>query len=659
MKTQPESRSMHRILRGSAFLAVIAMAFLPAFPDEGDDPPPGADLAPARIRALEGDATLQRQQEQDVVEATVNSPLYPGDGIQTGDGRVEVEFPDGSVLWLDSHTGVEVVGIRNPGAESADNTVLRLQSGALEMDYRGAGASSNEDPRIDTPESSVYLMGRGRFRVESNREATTLVSLRGVAELAGDSGSVLVRSGQRSSVQRDAVPDSPVAVNTLRPDDFDQWCEERQAGYVSEDEGEDRQYVQGVPTPVRHYVTELDNYGDWQWMASFGWVWRPTIYQVGWRPYYNGYWSWAPYGWTWVAYEPWGWAPYHYGRWCYIGSTGWVWIPGAVYAGAWVSWAVTPTYVGWCPLDFYNRPAYVSLHVTNVAAAPYGGGWNFLPLNRFTDRGAARIMVRSDRVPNLQGAITTRTLPRFSPDQIRTRPDLGRQVVRDSSAHQFQLGPRDPGGRESGASFRQSDRRELAHWPGTRRERLAPADRPGTSVPITPRKAIEPAPRPRIPTGKSPGVQDPHSLPDPARTPPGGRGRGELARPSREGRFAPGSGGAAGVPLRRPSAGRQEGMEVRPRRSSSGPPATQDSRDASTRVLDRIFGGNNPAGPAPTPRGKATVPGGGSPPGMRNQQPQRQGAPAPRVDPSKRQQPPGRPGPPPSKDDGKEKKDKP
>ena len=171
------------------------------------------------------------------MDATINSPVFPGDLILADQGRTELEFPDGSILWLDSGTRLELLGIRDDGEERVDNTVLRLHSGTLEMDYRGKSSDAGEDARIDTPESSIYFLGRGRFRVESDRDLTSLVSLRGVAELAGDSGSVLVRSGQKSQIWRGSVPEAPEAVNTLRLDDFDRWCEERTASYLSEDEG--------------------------------------------------------------------------------------------------------------------------------------------------------------------------------------------------------------------------------------------------------------------------------------------------------------------------------------------------------------------------------------------------------------------------------------
>src|SRR5262245_10973802 len=425
--------------------------------DNGSDD--GYDLdagAPARIRALDGNATLERDLEQDRMQATINAPVYPGDRIITEDGPLELQLPDGSLVWVDSSTVVELVAL-NDDSGSQEDTVLKLGQGIVETRI-DAVQSGETALRIDTPESSVYLMSRGRFRIESSHGITTVTSYRGVAELAGDEGSTLIRSGQQSRVQSGAGAEDAWAVNTLRLDDFGEWCEERESSYLTDSEDQGREYVAQVPRPVRHYVSELDYYGDWQFVSTYGWVWRPASIQVGWRPYYSGYWCWRPGGWTWVSYEPWGWLPYHYGRWSWVTTAGWVWIPGAVYSGAWVSWAVTPAYVGWCPLDFYNRPAYVSLNYTNATVNQYGGGWNFLPLNRWGGRNLDRDIVRVDRVPRLQGVVTTRFLPHFDERQARIQPEVVQQVVRNSS-DSLRPSERSP---RSLTSFRQSDRRELA-----------------------------------------------------------------------------------------------------------------------------------------------------------------------------------------------------
>src|SRR5262250_2235222 len=72
---------MHRLGAGKllsalAVLSISAFATVTSVHAAG-----GASIIPARIRALEGSATIQRDQEQCRVEATITSPLFAGDRI--------------------------------------------------------------------------------------------------------------------------------------------------------------------------------------------------------------------------------------------------------------------------------------------------------------------------------------------------------------------------------------------------------------------------------------------------------------------------------------------------------------------------------------------------------------------------------------------------
>src|SRR5262249_31621677 len=111
-----------------------------------------------------------------------------------------------------------------------------------------------------------------------------------------------------------------------------------------------------IPEAVRPYQSELSGYGRWIDTPEYGTVWVPNDQGSSWRPYSNGYWDDGPDGSFWVSYDPWGGAPYHYGRWSWYASNGWVWCPGAIFAPAWVSWYYGPSYVGWCPLGFWDDP---------------------------------------------------------------------------------------------------------------------------------------------------------------------------------------------------------------------------------------------------------------------------------------------------------------
>ncbi len=109
-----------------------------------------------------------------------------------------------------------------------------------------------------------------------------------------------------------------------------------------------------VLPPARDYslfYTELAVHGSWFQSVDYGYVWQPAVaLQTSWRPYTVGRWAACDRGWTWLSDEPFGWATYHYGRWAKMKGCGWIWVPGEVWAPAWVAWRRSDQYVGWCPL---------------------------------------------------------------------------------------------------------------------------------------------------------------------------------------------------------------------------------------------------------------------------------------------------------------------
>jgi hypothetical protein len=115
-------------------------------------------------------------------------------------------------------------------------------------------------------------------------------------------------------------------------------------------------------------ASDLDENGTWQNEPETGNVWYPNNVPPDWAPYSDGNWNYvAPWGWTWVGYEPWGFAPYHYGRWNYYGGR-WGWCPGPFYGPAIYGPAFVGFYgggfgfgIGWFPLGF-GEPFYPWYH---------------------------------------------------------------------------------------------------------------------------------------------------------------------------------------------------------------------------------------------------------------------------------------------------------
>ncbi len=148
---------------------------------------------------------------------------------------------------------------------------------------------------------------------------------------------------------------------------------------------------------VSFFYDSLAPYGDWVTVSSYGRCWHPRHVAVGWQPYLHGKWIYTDAGWTWVSFDPWGGNPYHYGTWVHTASYGWIWVPGTIWAPAWVTWYITDDAFGWAPVP----PSFV------VGISGYAGpavtlsrsAYVFVPARQFSG-----VNVSSVRVPAAQNA---------------------------------------------------------------------------------------------------------------------------------------------------------------------------------------------------------------------------------------------------------------
>ena len=177
-----------------------------------------------RIRAADGGASIVRAdgERDDSDGASVNAPLFPGDLLRTNqDQRVEVQLAGTSTVRIDRGGEIVFQSLPNPSAIFQDNTVLALNAGVIRV---ASHLGEKEEFRIDTRDASIYLLGDGEYRIETDeRGGTRVSSFRGVAEVVGNDASVLVRGGQRTSVATGSAPDSPRAYSAYASDGFDRW----------------------------------------------------------------------------------------------------------------------------------------------------------------------------------------------------------------------------------------------------------------------------------------------------------------------------------------------------------------------------------------------------------------------------------------------------
>ncbi len=409
------------LFAGALATAMLAGTF--AFGSEDETPDPGDH---GRVRAIEGPVSVINGRDERTSELSINSPLFSGDLVKSDrDARAEVQLADGSLVRLDGDTEVEFRSMIDPYGQQDEAAILRLTGGSLYLDVRDRRGGSGPLMQVDTPAASLYMQSSGLFRVDVERGRTrvTAASLRGTVEVAGDGGSVYLRSGQRTTVDPGEAPDHPVSFNSFSMDAFDRWNEERVTVYARaaarDEAARDNVDYEQIPDEVQPYAPELSRSGRWAYVPEYGTVWYPVGVAAGWRPYYYGHWAWGPYGSYWVGAEPWGWAPYHYGRWCHTASFGWVWAPGAVFSGAWVSWYYGPTSVGWCPLNYWNQPAFIHIgfHFGGWGYDPHC--WNYVPWHSVYVKNVNKVVIKNPPADMGRGILVRRAVP--------LRPDLARK----------------------------------------------------------------------------------------------------------------------------------------------------------------------------------------------------------------------------------------
>ena len=281
--------------------------------DQGQDPPGRV----ARLNYSQGSVSFRPAGEDDWVTAVPNRPMVTGDDLWADDNsRAEVHIGSAAIR-LGSETGITFLTLDD------NTTQIRLAQGSLIVRVRHV--DDDDTYEIDTPNIAFTLLQPGEYRVDVSQDgnSTGVTTWHGRGHVTGGGLSYDVIAGQAANFtgnqdhldyDLNQVPDR---------DGFDDWAFQRDD---REDRADSANYVSREMTGYE----DLDEYGDWSYVAGYGPCWHPRAVVVGWAPYRFGHWVYiGPWGWTWVEDEPWGFAPFHYGRWAFV-NNGWFWVPGPV-----------------------------------------------------------------------------------------------------------------------------------------------------------------------------------------------------------------------------------------------------------------------------------------------------------------------------------------
>jgi hypothetical protein len=215
--------------------------------------------------------------------------------------------------------------------------------------------------------------------------------------------------------------------------------------------------VEPAPAPPQVVLSEADfqpllaPHGEWIDVPPHGLVWRPhvAVVGVGFVPYAtSGEWVYTDHGWSFETEWEWGWAPFHYGHWCFVSEVGWVWLPGTVWAPAWVAWRSGGGFIGWAPLPppgfvtvethwiFVERHVFVRRHVSSYVLSRERAHVAFeatAPVGDVIVRGGVR-WHPGPRVTDVEHAVGTRIHP------VRVVPPA-RGVIRPVPVRPHRPGP--------------------------------------------------------------------------------------------------------------------------------------------------------------------------------------------------------------------------
>jgi len=251
--------------------------------------------------------------------APLNLPIRQGYVVATDNGRAEIEFENGAMMFLGANTVVEFYDLSLNDGDRITRLVLRQGTSTVYVNPANGDYFS-----VTGGDFTVEATGRTTFRLDNFDDGSTVNIERGRANVLRDKKTTPLDKGQSLSVH---AGDSTEAVigRAADTDDFDRWVSGRVDSVVTAT-NYSSQYVNSPNYSAG--FGDLYTYGSWFPIGGYGNCWRPFGMSFGWSPFSYGGWYQDPFfGNTFIGSAPWGWLPYHYGGWIFSPIYGWVWAP--------------------------------------------------------------------------------------------------------------------------------------------------------------------------------------------------------------------------------------------------------------------------------------------------------------------------------------------
>ena len=310
------------------------------------------------------DPVVLREGQAGAETAVLNLPLGPGDTVRTSPSRrCEVQFDTGTVVRLDFSTELKIETVLAQSL-SAPSQVSNLSLGRGRVYVMYKQYDSREMFQVLTPLAAVKLSHNAVAVVRAADDGSTDAEVKAgkASVMFGPDEKTLQKQALKGGERLTLVSATQFTRGAaLGGSEFELWNDEVNARFDELHKGQSAlpKPIQKLPPAVFYFAQRYGNYyGEWLWDDLYGYVWRPFLdrmdYPWGWAPYFCGRWTSVGGQLYWVPEEPWGWIPYHLGIWQWDKKLGWVWLPGSMFAPAWVDWEFFYGYYGWRPYGLFD-----------------------------------------------------------------------------------------------------------------------------------------------------------------------------------------------------------------------------------------------------------------------------------------------------------------
>jgi hypothetical protein len=173
----------------------------------------GGDLeSDAQFLTVEGDVKFQKGAAGDWKDADARTALMNGDWVKTGGhASAELIFSSGTLYTVGPDALLEIYASVNPATSRKTNAV-KMRVGSVEV------ATTSDTSTVRTPGTQVVVEQQSTAQVGVAREQTSIVSMRGGASVAPETGGAPIRLASGEKVKATAEGTlSPVKKLTMPP----------------------------------------------------------------------------------------------------------------------------------------------------------------------------------------------------------------------------------------------------------------------------------------------------------------------------------------------------------------------------------------------------------------------------------------------------------